>query len=158
MSHMKTKTLVVTFAVWVAAGAICVAASPAMGTWKLNEAKSKMTKGTGKNTMVVYKSAGMGKTKVIVDGVDGDGKPMHNEWTGKFDGKDYAVTGDPMQDMRSYKQIDDHNLDFWVKKGGKVTASGHVTIAADGKSRTSTMKGMTKKGKNYTNSAVYDRQ
>jgi len=25
---------------------------------------------------------------VTVDGVDGRGKPTHNKWTGKFDGKD----------------------------------------------------------------------
>src|SRR3954468_21448818 len=158
MSHMKIKTLVVTFAVWVAAGGICLAASPAMGTWRLNEAKSKIAKGTGKNTMVLYKSGGMGKTKVIVDGMDGTGKASHTEWTGKFDGQDYAVTGDAMQDARSYKQIDDRNLDFWVKKGGKVTTSGHVMIAADGKSRTVTTNGMTAKGKKYTSTAVYEKQ
>ena len=45
-----------------------------------------------------------------VDGVDGQGKPAHNEWTGKFDGKDYPVTGDTASDVRSYKQIDDHTL------------------------------------------------
>ena len=101
MSDMKIKTLAVTFAVWVAAGAICFAASnPQMGTWKLNEAKSKIAPGTAKNTMVVYKSSMMGKVKVIVDGIDGMGKPAHNEWTGKFDGKDYPVTGDPASDMR----------------------------------------------------------
>jgi hypothetical protein len=33
--------------------------------------------------------------KITVDGADRDGKPTHNEWTGKFDGKEYPVTGDP---------------------------------------------------------------
>ena len=50
-----------------------------MGTWKLSEAKSKIGKGTPKNTMVVYKSAGMGKTQVIVDGMGTDGKATHNK-------------------------------------------------------------------------------
>jgi hypothetical protein len=30
--------------------------------------------------------------KITVDGVDANGKPAHNEWTGKFDGKDYSIT------------------------------------------------------------------
>ena len=37
--------------------------------------------------------------KVTTDGTDRDGKPVHGEWTGKFDGKDYPVTGDPTTDQ-----------------------------------------------------------
>jgi hypothetical protein len=47
-----------------------------MGTWKLNEAKSKFTPGTGENTTVVYEAGG-DSVKVTVDGVDADGKPTH---------------------------------------------------------------------------------
>jgi hypothetical protein len=56
---------------------------------------------------VVYEAVG-DSIKATVDGVDAQGKPTHNEWTGKFDGKDYPVTGDPSSDTRSVKQIDDH--------------------------------------------------
>ena len=45
--------------------------------------------------------------KVTVDGTDGEGKALHSEWTGKYDGKDYPVTGDPISDARSYKKIND---------------------------------------------------
>ena len=44
-------------------------------------------------------------TKVVVDGIGTDGKATHNEWTGKYDGKDYPLTGDPSADSRSYKKI-----------------------------------------------------
>jgi hypothetical protein len=57
--------------------------------------------------------------KVTVDGTDKDGNPTHNEWTGKFDGNDYPVTGDPNSDARSLKKIDDRTLELTVKKGGK---------------------------------------
>ena len=40
-------------------------------------------------------------------GVDANDKPTHNEWTGKFDGKDYPVIGDPNSDVRSYTKIGD---------------------------------------------------
>ena len=132
---MKIRTIGLTLALCFFAGAACFAADdPNMGTWKLNEAKSKLTPGEGKNTTVVYEAAG-DQVKVIIDGTDKDGKPTHNEWTGKFDGKDYAVTGDPKSDMRAYKKIDEHTLAFTVKKDGKTTITGRIVVAADGKSR-----------------------
>ena len=155
---MKTKTLLLTLALCFAAGTICFAASPQIGTWKLDEAKSKITPGTAKNTMVVYKDATGGKVKITTDGIDGNGKPTHAEWTGNFDGKDYPVTGDPTSDMRSYTKVDDRTLDFAVKKGGKVMVTGHVSVSADGKSRTVNTSGTTAKGKKFRNTSVYDKQ
>jgi hypothetical protein len=155
---MKTRTLGVSLAVWFAAAALCFAADPQMGSWKLNEEKSKFTPGTAKNTMVVYKQAMMGKVKVTADGLDANGKPAHSEWTGKFDGKDYAVKGDPASDMRSYAKIDDQTLDLTIKKGEKTTITGRIVVAADGKSRTVTTNGTTTKGKKYKNVAVFDKQ
>jgi hypothetical protein len=96
--------------------------------------------------------------KVTVDGVDGDGKPAHNEWTGKLDGKDYPVTGDPENDMRSYRRVNDHTLALTDKKDGKVTISGRVVVSADGKSRTVTTHGTDAKGNKTTSIQVYDKQ
>src|SRR5438270_3839554 len=102
---MKTKTLLLTLGFICAAGVAYAADDPMMGTWKLNEGKSKLAAGTGKNDTVVYSSS-EGKVKVSVDGTDADGKASHNEWTGKFDGKDYAVSGDTAQgDMRAYTKV-----------------------------------------------------
>jgi hypothetical protein len=154
---MKIRTIGLTLALCFFAGAACFADDPQMGTWKLNETKSKLTPGTGKNNTVVYEAAG-DEVKVTIDGADADGKPMHNEWTGKFDGKDYAVTGDPKSDMRSYKKINDHLLAFTVKKDGKTTITGRIVVAADGKSRMVTAHGADEQGKKSTEKAVYDKQ
>ena len=158
------------------AAAACFAADPQMGTWRLNEAKSKFAPGRPKNTMVVYKEAAGGKVKITTDGFDANGKPKHSEWTGKFDGREYPVTGDPDADMRSYRKLDDRTLDFTAKKSGKVTVNGRVVVAADGKSRTVTTTGTTRAGapagrawqrgdfqaeqksKKFTNVAIYDKQ
>src|SRR4026207_1735356 len=107
------------------------------GTWKLNESKSKLTRGTTKNTKVVYdsKRLGMGRWDGTGEGVDADGKSVHSEWKGKFDGKDYEVTGDPNSDMRSYTKVNDQTLNMIVKKGGKVVAQGRIVVAAAGKRR-----------------------
>lgn len=153
---MKAKRMTLTLALCVVAGALCFA-SVQMGTWKLNEAKSKFAPGAPKNHTVVYEAAG-DNVKVTVDGTGSDGKPTHNEWTGKFDGKDYPVTGDPTSDARSYKVVDEHTMDLTVKKDGKVTTTGRITVSADGKSRTVSTSGTDSKGKKVKSTAVYDLQ
>jgi len=125
-----------------------------MGTWKLNESKSKFSPGATKNTTVVYAPAG-DMIKITTDGVDKDGKPSHAEWTGKFDGKDYPVTGTTSHDMRSYTIVGKHSLSFTVKKGGKTIQTGKVSVAPDGKSRTVTTTG---DDPSMNNTAVYDKQ
>jgi hypothetical protein len=155
---MKSKMILASLVVLFVSAVVCVAATDVqMGTWKLNEAKSKIPAGAPKNTKVVYMAMG-GNTMVTVDGVDADGKPVHNEWTGKFDGKDYAVTGDPLADMRAYKQIDDHTLEFTGKKGGKVSVTGRITVSADGKTRTVTTTTTDAKGNKVNTTAVFDKQ
>jgi hypothetical protein len=138
-------------------GTMCFAQSPSMGTWKLNEAKSKLTAGFPKNITVTYEAAG-DSIKATVDGVDPQGKPTHSVWVGKFDGKDYPVTGDPTSDTRALKQIDAHNLELTNKKAGKVTITGKIVIAADGKSRTLTASGTDSMGMKVEGMSFYDKQ
>lgn len=154
---MKTRTILVSLAVSLVAGGLALAADASMGTWKLNEAKSKIAPGSPKNTTVTYEAAG-DSIKATVDGVDKDGKPTHNEWTGKFDGKDYPLTGSATTDMRSYKQVDDHTVDVTEKKDGKIVVTGRIVYAADGKSRTLRTTSTDASGKKVSNLAFYDRQ
>jgi hypothetical protein len=154
---MKLKAIVLTLVVLLAGVAVSYAADAQMGTWKLNEAKSKIPAGMPKNHTTVYAAAG-DNVMVTVDGTSNDGKPTHTEWTGKFDDKDYPVTGDATSDTRSYKKIDGQKLEFTAKKGGKVTLTGTVVIAADGKTRTVTISGTDAKGNKVTSTAVYDKQ
>ena len=155
---MKKRTYLLTLVALFAAATVCFAAEDVnMGTWKLNEAKSKIGPGMPKNTTVVYAAAD-DSVKITVDGVDADGKPVHNEWTGKFDGKDYPVTGDSSSDTRAYKRVNDHTLDITNKKGGTVTTTARVVVSADGKSRTVTAHGKDAKGKKISSTSVYDKQ
>jgi len=154
---MKAKAILVALVLCFAGAAVCLAADAFTGTWKLNEAKSKLSPGMPKNTSVVYEDAGE-NVKVTVEGVDADGKATHNEWTGKFDGKDYPVTGDATSDARSYKKVNDHTLTFAGKKGGKVALSGRIVVSADGKTRTVTVSGTDAKGNKVSSTAVYDKQ
>jgi hypothetical protein len=154
---MKTRTILASLAVFLGGSALGFADDANMGTWKLNEAKSKISPGAPKNSTVAYTAAG-DKVKVTVDGVDAEGKPVHHEWIGQFDGKDYPVSGDPTSDVRSYKKVDDQTLEFTAKKAGKVTLSGQVVLSADGKTRTVTTSRTDAKGGKTTTTAVYDKQ
>ena len=160
---MNTKTIGLSLGIIFAAGALyaglIMPGDPMMGTWKLNESKSKLTPGTGKNTTVVYDGHRIrNKVAVTVDGVDAEGKPVHTEWKGKFNGKDYEVTGDPTSDMRSYTKVNDQTLDMTVKKNGQVVATGRIVVTADGKSRAVTLNGTSAKGEKFTSTAVYDKE
>ena len=154
---MKVRTSILTLAMLFVGLTICFAANPSLGTWKLNEAKSKLSPGLPKNLTVVYAAAG-DSIKGTIDGVDGEGKPTHSEWTGKFDGKDYPVTGDATSDSRAIKQIDDRNYELTIKKDGKVRMTGKAVVSADGKSRTVTVSGTNAAGKTVTSTSVYDKQ
>ena len=163
---MKTKIAVLILVLCFAGSVVCVAGDVNLGTWKLKEAQSRLSPGAPKNQTVVYKAAG-GNMKVTVDGTDANGKPTHNEWSGKFDSKDYPVTGDSTADARAYKKVDNSTncaklnfctLEFTATKDGKVTMSGHIVVSPDGKSRTVTVSGTDPNGNKINTTAVYDKQ
>jgi hypothetical protein len=155
---VKTKMMLVCLATLLVGAATCFAAVDVnMGTWKLNEAKSTMSPGGGKNVTVVYEAMG-DSVKVTTDGVDASGKAAHTEWTGKFDGSDYAVTGDSTADTRAYTHVDDHTLSLVEKKGGVVIETGQIVVSADGMSRTLTINATDASGNKITSTMVYDKQ
>lgn len=156
-NDMKVRTLLLILALCFVGTVVGFAQDPNLGTWKLNEAKSKIPAGAVKNTTVVYAADG-DNVKVTTDGTRGDGNPAHTEWTGKFDGKDYPLTGDPTSDSRSYTKIDDHTLTLSNKKSGKETITGRIVVSADGKSRTAHLTGTDSAGKKVSSTAVYDKQ
>lgn len=153
---MKSKTTLVALAVWLAAGTLCFG-SAFDGTWKLNAKKSHLGRGMARNNTVKYEMSFPFMTKVTVDGIDAKGKPTRSEWTGMFNGTDYKLTGDPDADTRSYNKVDDHNMTFWQKKGGKVTSTGKIAVSADGKSRTVTVEAPGRHHKMVRTTAVYDK-
>jgi hypothetical protein len=155
---MKTRTILASLVVFLCGAVVGLAAetdlSKFMGTWKLNEGKSKFAPGAAKNTSVTYATSG-DSIKITTDGMDKDGKPTHTEWTGKFDGKDYPVAGAAEHDSRSYTPASHHSLSMNVKKDGKTIVTGTINLSPDGKSRTVITKGSEP---SMNNSAVYDKQ
>jgi hypothetical protein len=156
-ANMKMRIVLLNVVLIFASAVVCSAQNVHIGTWKLNEAKSKFSPTSPKNHTVVYEAAG-DDIKVIVDGTATDGTALHNEWTGKFDGKDYPVTGDPTSDTRSYRQVNRRTLSFNAKKGGKITLTGRIVVTANGRSRTVRTNGTDPQGKRFSTTALYDKQ
>jgi hypothetical protein len=99
---MISKVLLLSFVVLCLGTVVCYADNPHMGAWKLNEAKSKLNPGGSKNTIVTYEAAGE-MIKATVDGTDGSGNPIHNEWTREVRRQRLLRHGDATSDMRAYK-------------------------------------------------------
>ncbi len=155
---MKTRTIALTIALSFIAAAVCLASDfNIMGTWKLNEAKSKFAPGATKNQTVTYQAEG-DQVKVTIEGNTADGKSVHSEWAGKFDGKFYPLTGDSNVDERSYKQINGRTLEAVSKKDGKLVSTTRIVVSADGKSRTVTSTRVNSKGEKVKTVAVYDKE
>jgi hypothetical protein len=154
---MKTKSIAVALMFCFAGALLSLAQDAQLGSWKLNEAKSKFSAGSPMTTTSSYVADG-DSIKVTLDGTGMDGKPSHTTWTGKFDGKDYPVTGDANQTMRSYTKVNDHSYKITVKSGDKTVLTGNITVSADGKTRTVKASGTAVGDKKFEYTAVYDKQ
>jgi hypothetical protein len=153
---MRTKTIGLTLALSVAAAAMCFASNPTLGTWKLNERKSTFGDGAGKTTLVVWEKVG-NHNKCTVEGTDADGNKTRSVWTGKLDGKFYAITGDPLADQRSFKTNGENTIDMVTQKHGKTVGDGTIVVAGDRKSRTVTSTITNTKGAKVTSTQFYDK-
>ena len=156
MSRMK-RFLVSSIVLLIAASMFVQAADQFTGTWVLNVAKSKYSPGMPPKSQTTRLETLKDGIREIVDRVNADGTKTHWDFTAKFDGKDYPVTGDPDRDMASVKKLDDFTLEVVNKKAGKVTTSMKLVVAKDGKSRTNTVSGQTSTGAAINNILFFDK-
>lgn len=132
--------------------------NPQMGTWKLDEAKSKMPADGVKNTTVAYTKGEKGMIKLSVEGTDKDGKATHWTWMGKFDGNQNKVEGSDMMDSMALKKMSSHLNQMTIMKDGKVVITGTIKVAKDGKSRVVTNSGTNPDGKKMMSTAYYNKE
>jgi len=150
--------MLVALALLLTASAATFAANPLIGTWKLNEGKSKFAPGAAKNTTVTYAPAKGDMIKCTVDGVDKNGKPIHWTWVGKFDGQPYEIKGSKSFDTLTYKPVSDRTNNTTAMKDDKVVMTATITVAKDGKSRVVTLTGTDASGKKFTDTTYYDKE
>jgi hypothetical protein len=138
--------------------AATAAADQASGTWKMNPEKSKYSPGPMPKNLTVVVECDDANYKIDATGTDGDGKPMHVQYSAKFDGKDYPATGVVNADSVSVKRIDANTIETVQKKDGKVMMTITSRVSKDGKTRTSTWHGKNAEGKDVHNVVMFDKQ
>lgn len=133
-------------------------ADPAVGSWKLNLAKSRYSPGPApKSQTITITPAGNG-IRVSAKGVDGAGKATSTEYTASYDGRDVPVLFNLAYDVTSLKRIDANTSELVRKKAGKVVQTTRRAISAGGKVMTITTTGADEQGRKIDNVAVYDKQ
>jgi hypothetical protein len=152
------KRVLLAFVVVLGAVSASAQSDPAVGTWKLNAAKSKYDPGPlPKAQTIVIVTAGPG-LKVTSTGTDAEGKSTNVSYTTNADGKEFPVTGSPAYDHSTFKRIDKNTTEQTRTKDGKVVQTAKRAISADGKTMTITTTGTDEKGRKINNVALFDKQ
>ena len=123
---------------------------PLFGNWRLNLAESTFASGPPAYSRVTCKIGPWEDgLKVVYDMVGTRGGVTHWEWTGRLDGKDYALQGVEAVVTNAYSRIDDYTYSIVVKEDGRTTTTNRIAISRDGKVMTVTSGAST---------AVYNKQ
>src|SRR5436853_7203829 len=108
MKHPATLAMVLTF---LFSGCMPAAESqdPILGTWKLNRSKSKYIPGPAPRSQTrTYKQTADG-IFVTIETIDANGhRQPPIEFSEKYDGKDYPMTGSTIGDALALKRINDY--------------------------------------------------
>src|SRR5260370_31281537 len=92
----------------VAFGVTLWSSDPAIGTWTLNTAKSKYSPDPApKSATITFEETADG-VKRTGESIDADGNKSSFEYTAKYDGKDYPVSGSDLYDAIPLKLPNHH--------------------------------------------------
>jgi hypothetical protein len=117
----------------IAAGSV---ADPAVGTWKLNLAKSAFAGIPAyKSQIRIYSRSGQDITLKMTT-VSAEGKETTTQATYKLNGKDYPSMGNPDFDSLSGMQIDSNTVEFTLKRAGEPVGKIRRTVSKDGQTLT----------------------
>jgi len=152
------KRLLMAFVVILGAASVWAQTDPAVGTWKMNPAKSKYDPGPAPRSNTIVITAAGKRLKVSAKGVDGDGKPTSTEYTVAYDGRDVPVKGPAAYDSVSARRIDPNTTELTRKKAGKVVQTATRAVSSDGKTMTVTATGTDEKGRKILTVSVFDKQ
>jgi hypothetical protein len=132
-----------------------LAQNPALGTWKLNVAKSKYSPGPAPKSMTRAVESAGDKVKYTFEGVAADGSKIAYTFTVAFDGKDYPISGSGAPggaDAIAFKQTNSGSYEAILKKAGKPTLISRVQVSKD--SNTTTISQSSADGKGTTNNQM----
>jgi hypothetical protein len=146
-------------AVGLSASFAQAARNPFVGTWDLDVVKSTFSAAAPRSRVIVFEAVDNG-VKQIMTTYDAGGASDQNEYTARFDGKDYPLTNSVI-DSVSLKRISANR----IERVGKRHASGETIVerstrevSVDGKTLTISTKGTSFDGVDYESVQVYKRR
>lgn len=119
-----------------AAGRARGQSDPAVGTWRLNVAKSKYNAGPAPRSEVRSYVMQGDSVKCTVHNVAADGSRVEWGYTARLDGEDSPITGKGPADTIAAKRTSATTVEAILKKGGKVVEKANRVVSADGKTMT----------------------
>ena len=133
-------------------------AMPLVGTWRLNLAQSRFASGPPSYARVICRiEPWEDGLKVVYDMIGTRGGVTHWEWTGRLDGKDYALEGVEEVVTNAYSRLDDHTFAIVTKSDGRPTTTTRIVISPDRKVMTVTSPATNPQGQRVVNTATYER-
>jgi hypothetical protein len=154
-------TLVIIVFCLAAAGLTQAQGNPFVGTWKMNPEKSKASPSPGPKEETRVVEAHGDSVKVSYEGTAADGSRIAYGYTGKYDGKDYPLTGTGTPndaDTLALKRINTDTYEVTAKRGGNVVMTARAVVSKDGKITTITTKGTDASGKPDRSVRVFYKQ
>jgi hypothetical protein len=135
-----------------------MAMDPAVGTWTLNLAKSKLDPNEPalKSSVRTYTATPDG-LKVAIHSMDADGAHDSSS-TFTYDGKPHPVSGTTDYDTIAVTRVGTNESKTDMIKSGKVVGHLGRVVSKDGKTMTVTADGTNAKGAKFHEVTVYERQ
>ena len=134
------------------------AASPYVGTWKLDPAKAKFKTGSSPKEQIVTISESGSDIDIVVKGVAADGKPVSSHYTVPAAGGPGKIMESSVYDGISNRRISDRERETSYSKNGKVVYTVHSKVSADGKTLTTNVKGLNSAGQTVEGTMVQTKQ
>jgi hypothetical protein len=158
---MYTRVCLFVFAMTLLPVMLMAQTNTTVGTWKLNLAKSKFNpaSSTPRSRTRTVEAQG-DDVKVSYEGVAGDGSNVAYNFTMKYDGKYYPISGEGStngSDTISVKRINASTTLSISKRAAKVVQTTRTVVSKDGKITTLTSKGTNEKGQPTSSKSVYDK-
>jgi hypothetical protein len=123
-----------------------MAGDQAVGTWKQSSAENEIASIAIASVNIVEIDPSQNGIRLTLDRTDPGGSISRAEFIGRYDGKDYAVTGLPDADTISLKMIDAYTVTCLYKKAGKPVKMDRIVISEDGRKATVFQKGKDPNG------------
>jgi hypothetical protein len=134
------------------------ATDPLFGTWLLNRSHSTFVPAPGpKGQMRTYEPTKGDGEKLTARGIDAEGRMTLVQYTAKYDGHDYEITGSSGGNLISLTRIDRYTTRSTQKRDGKVVIISTRTVSKDGKLLTVVTKGTTAEGQLIDSVMMFER-